>query len=1094
MVAVSVRICLLGPVAVFGDDGQQVDVGGPRARALLARLAMDPGRIVGLDSLIDAVWDDDPPASPGNAVQALVSRLRRALPEAPLRAQAHGYVLDLPAESIDAARMASLVTAAGGERDPGRVVALLTEVETLWRGPALADLRDLAFTAAPVARWDELRVTAAQQRLTAELQRGRAATVLAELEELVAAHPLREPLCVLLIRALAALGRSAEALAAYERCREQLADELGMDPSPALQAEHLAVLRGETAVEGRRPEPTRDGGMLRTPLTSFRGRDHELTSVSALLDSGRLVTLLGPGGAGKTRLALEAAHRRRSAVPDGVWWVELAPVADASLLPAAVLSAVGQREGTSLERVPTLVEASARLQETFADRRALLVLDNCEHLVGAVAQFADDLLAHCRGLQVLTTSREPLGVPGEAVLPVGPLDVPAVDDDAALDSPVVRLFADRAAAVRPDFAVTPATLPPVLEVCRRLDGMPLALELAAARLRTLSIGQIAARLDDRFSLLTGGSRVALPRHQTLRAVVEWSWEALDEREQAVARRLSVFVGGATLDTAEQVCGDPEWGRGAVLDAITGLVEKSMLLAVEEADGAGVRYRMLETIRAYAGEQLTAAGERAAVEAAQAAWCLAFVDELDPQLRRAGQLAALQRMHAEHDDLLAVLQRAVAAGDGDVAVHLGARLGWYWLLTGRQVAAGTWLSQAVAVPGGPPAMRAMCRSFAAMGNAEGGDWQEALPALREVGELPPEDTYRSDEPLGALAWAIAMVFAGGFRSVEGLSLLDDHPDPWVVAAAHGIRAMVAENMGELAGLESLLQEAHDEFERLGDRWGRSFTAAALGQLSMTAGRTAEAVDWLTESLELSEQLGTTDDTPMMRIRLAVGFAVAGDLARAEAEAAAVLAELGRDGGAMHLAMAETAAGGFALLAGRLADAERWMHQAIEHVGAGTGGPPQIAAMVQSGMAAVLAARAEDADTQPDEAPALLAEAHRRLDAALHLSTEVAGDMPAASDVIQTLAAVVRVEGDPARAAELLGRAAAVRGRRDLGNPGTRLTEERLRLELGDAEFERLRAAGEAVPRDEVLATLGVDDVAGGWRPTALSEDGAQTRRR
>ncbi|MBB3674471.1 putative ATPase/DNA-binding SARP family transcriptional activator [Modestobacter versicolor] len=1079
-----VRICLLGPVAVLGEDGQPVDVGGPRARALLARLAVEPGRVVGLDTLIEAVWDADPPAAPGNAVQALVSRLRRALPAVPLRAQAHGYLLDLPADAVDAGRFEALVARAREDRDPDRALALLREAEQLWRGPALADLRDLAFTGPLAARWDELRLTAAEQRLGGELERGRAAAALAELEELVAAHPLREPLCLLQVRALARLGRSAEALAAYERCRDRLADELGMDPSAALQAEHLAVLRGGASA------PPRDGGPLRTPLTSFRGRDGELEAVAGLLDGGRLVTLLGPGGAGKTRLALEAAHRRRADVPDGVWWVELAPVADARLLPAAVLSAVGQREGTSLERVPTLVEASARLQETFADRRALLVLDNCEHLVAAVAAFTDDLLGHCPRLQVLTTSREPLGIPGEAVLPVGPLEVPAADDEAAAGSPVVQLFADRAAAVRPDFAVTPATLPAVLEVCRRLDGMPLALELAAARLRTLGIGQIAARLDDRFSLLTGGSRVALPRHQTLRAVVEWSWEALDEREQEVARRLSVFAGGATLDTAEQVCGDPGWGTGAVLDAITGLVEKSMLLAVaEDGQDGGVRYRMLETIRAYAGEQLTAAGERSRVEAAQTAWCLQLVDELDPQLRGTGQLAALQRMHAEHDGLLAVLQRCVAAGDGEAAVHLGARLSWYWLLTGRQVAAGRWLTEVISVPGGSPALRAMCEAFSAMGRAEGGDWQSAVPALRAIGDLPPERTYRSTEPLGALAWAIAMVFSGDFRSLEALLLLEGHPDRWVVAAARAIRAQLAENLGELHGMAEDLREAHAEFVRLGDRWGRSFTAAALGGLSSVDGDAAGAIGWLTEAVELSEELGTTDDTPMMRIRLAMAYALAGDLVRADAEVAQVLAELSRDGG-LHLAGAEAAAGAFALLAGRLDDAERWHRLALEHVRATSGGPPQIEAMVLAGTTGVLAARAE---REPAAASDLITEAYRLLEPALRLAVEGAGDMPVAANVVLARAAVVGVDGDHEQAARLLGMATAVRGRRDLGDLGARVTEQRLRAALGDPEFDRLRAAGEAVPRDEVLAGLGVDPT-GGWRPVPVPADGGQTRRR
>ncbi|WP_369131290.1 AfsR/SARP family transcriptional regulator, partial [Modestobacter roseus] len=395
MAAVPVRICLLGPVAVT-DDGRPVDVGGPRARALLARLALDPGRVVGADELLAAVWEEDLPAAPGNALQALVSRLRRALPDVPVRAAGHGYLLDVAPAAVDATEWEQLLARARQATDPRLVVELLEQAEALWRGPALADLRDLAFTAAPVARWTELRLTASEQRLAAVLATGSAAAALAELDELVTANPLREPFCRLQVRALRLLGRPAEALAAYERCRAALAEELGLDPSPELRAEQLAVLRAEPPAPASRP-----GTPLRTPLTSFRGRDDELSAVAALLDGARLVTLLGPGGAGKTRLALEAAHRRAAGVRDGVWWVELAPVADARLLPAAVLSAVGQREGTSLERVPTMVEAGARLQETFSDRRALLVLDNCEHLVAAVAALTDDLLAHCPGLQVL---------------------------------------------------------------------------------------------------------------------------------------------------------------------------------------------------------------------------------------------------------------------------------------------------------------------------------------------------------------------------------------------------------------------------------------------------------------------------------------------------------------------------------------------------------------------------------------------------------------------------------------------------------------------------------------------------------------------
>ena len=1064
MTPVTVRLRLLGPVAVHVGDGPAVDVGGPRARALLARLAVDPGRVVGLDSLIDAVWEEAPPAAPGNAVQALVSRLRRAVPELSVRATPPGYLLDLPADAVDAARFERLVARAREERHPERVVALLTEAEALWRGPALADLRDLAFTAAPATRWAELRLGAAEQRLTAQLQLGRPAVVLPELEQLVAEHPLREPFSLLLVRALARLGRPAEALAAYERCRARLADELGLDPSPALQAEHLAVLRGQTPPEPPESRPARAGTTLRTSLTSFLGRDAELASLGALLDGGRLVTLLGPGGAGKTRLALEAAHRRQALLPDGVWWVELAPVADARLLPAAVLAAVGQREGTSLERVPTLVEASARLQGTFVDRRALLVLDNCEHLVGAVAQLTDELLGHCPGLQVLTTSREPLGVPGEAVLPVGPLAVPGAQDAGAADAPAVRLFADRAVAVRPEFALTPATLPSVLEICRRLDGMPLALELAAARLRTLGVAQIAARLDDRFHLLTGGSRVALPRHQTLRAVVEWSWDALDGPEQAVARRLSVFAGGATLDAVEEVCADPGWSGADVLDAVTGLVEKSMLLAVE--DGGGVRYRMLETIRAYGAEQLDAAGERAAVEAAQTAWAVRLLDELDPVLRTGEQLPALHRLHAEHDGLVAVLQRAVAAGDAASAVHLGARLCWYWLVTGRQLAASRWLADVLALPGPPSALRAICQTFSAMGGADSGDWTAAVPELTAVRQLPPELTWRSAEPMAAFAWGLAEVFLGGPATVEAVEKLAANGDPWVVAGARVVGAQITENYGEFAGFEAELAAAQAAFDALGDRWGRSLAAAARGQLSAMDGDLDTALAATTEALRLSDELGTTEDSPLLRVRLAVLEAVRGDLTAAEARIRATVDDLQGDRG-MALSYAEASLGGLALLDGRVAEAERWHRQALQHGTEGTG-PSQVRAMVLTGLAVVLATRAR---REPDQAAELDREADEHLVNALDLVVRVNPDMPVAANVVQGLGAVATIRGDAHRGARLTGLATAVRGRPDRGDLMVREVTRTLTAALGAAELDRLVAAGSAVTREDALAEVG-----------------------
>jgi len=379
----------------------------------------------------------------------------------------------------------------------------------------------------------------------------------AELEELVAAHPLSERLGGQLVRALAVRGAQADALGAYGRLRARLADELGIDPSPELQAVHVAVLRGELtprAPKAATPGPPAPAAPppagpvpavrtnLRSPITSFVGRGDDLDRITDALASARLVTLTGPGGAGKTRLAAEAAARLLARMPDGVWLVELASVADPVDLPQAVLALLGARELRLLAPPGTTAVAPLdRLVEAIGSRRMLLVADNCEHLVEAAAALVDHLLARCPELSVLATSREPLGIAGELLHPVGPLAVPdgRVSPAEALAYPAVRLLADRGAAARPGFAVDQATVGPVLRICRALDGMPLAIELAAAR------------LDDRFRLLADGRRPVAGRHETLRAVIDWSWELLGGAEQVLLRRLSVFAGGATLEAAER---------------------------------------------------------------------------------------------------------------------------------------------------------------------------------------------------------------------------------------------------------------------------------------------------------------------------------------------------------------------------------------------------------------------------------------------------------------------------------------------------------------------------------------------------------------
>ncbi|HEX4257286.1 MAG TPA: BTAD domain-containing putative transcriptional regulator, partial [Streptosporangiaceae bacterium] len=578
----------------------------------------------------------DRPADTANALQALVSRLRQAAGRDLAEYASGGYRLAIDPAGIDAVAFEHLVSrgrAALSAGEAPRAVTFLADALALWRGPALADVADAPFAAGPVTRLEELHVAAAEDLAEGRLALGQGAELVPDVEELASAHPLRERLCGQLMRALYAAGRQAEALSVYDQTRRVLADRLGVDPSPELAAVHLAILRADPALagpatdlpylkketptsggaNGSRPaqpdnnEPAGDGsarptgrapdrgGNLPAQLTSFVGREDELERVGKQLGDTRLVTLIGPGGAGKTRLALEAAAVKATEMPDGAWFVPLAPVRDGTEIPAAVLAALGVPElvWVSDARRALAPPPLDRLADALASQRLLLVLDNCEHVIDAVARVAARVLADAPGVRILATSREPLGVTGETLCPVPSLPLPPSGTGAAEAAgyAAIRLFRDRAAAVRPGFTVDADTVRPVIAICTALDGIPLAIELAAARLRSLTLAQVENRLGDRFRLLATGPRATPDRHQTLRAIVDWSWDLLSEPERAVLRRLAVFRGGATPDAAEQVCGPlaPPGDRGRdaadtdVIDVVASLVDKSLVTATGDID-------------------------------------------------------------------------------------------------------------------------------------------------------------------------------------------------------------------------------------------------------------------------------------------------------------------------------------------------------------------------------------------------------------------------------------------------------------------------------------------------------------------------------
>ena len=1047
----TVRVAILGALLVTDEAGRSVEVAGARLRALLTRLALSPGQAVSVDALVDGLWGDTPPADRLNALQSLVSRLRRVLP---VESGPVGYRLAIDPADVDAAEFERLADAGRAATDPATRSRLLTEALTLWRGPALADVAGRPWADAAAGRLTERRLAATEDRIDTELDLGHAASVLAELHQLAGAHPLRERIRGQHVRALYAADRQAEALAAYEDVRRQLADELGVDPSPALQEIHLKVLRAV-------PEPVR--GTPRTnlpaPLTTFVGRDADLAAVATLLGDHRLVTLVGPGGAGKTRLAGETATRVLDRFADGAWLAELAPVTGGSEVAQAVLGAVGL-SGTRLPDqpgVPPPSDVLTRLVDLLADRSALIVLDNCEHLVDAAARVAADLLARCPRLRILATSREPLGITGEALSPVAPLGLPPADASPAeaLEHPAVRLLADRAAAVRPGFVVDATTVAPVVEICRRLDGMPLAIELAAARMRSLPLTEVAARLDDRFRLLTGGSRAALPRHQTLRAVVAWSWDLLTPAEAVLADRLAVFPGGITVGAAVTVGAGGAVAMADVPDLLAALADKSLL---QQVPGPEQRYRMLETLREFGTERLAAAHDVARIRHEHALHFLALAEESEAHLRRPEQLEWTARLTTERDNLLAALRFAVDTGDADTAIRLGAGLAWYWTARGEHATSSDWLLRAADLPGeAPPAARAVCLVVGAIGGtAAGGDFGTLTRRMTEARTLPLGDW--SEHPLLILLEPIAAMLSDD--EAEAFRLLDTMPepaDPWARATRHFLTSMLYENEGRFDEHRDSLKKAVEGFREVGERWGLATAMSAVGSLRLTDGDLAGSVAAYDEAHRLMAEITAHEDATYTRTRLATVYARSGDTARARAELTAARDEAERSGSRLGLLGADIGLCDLARQDGDLIEARRLAESVLQHAEHLRGGPPQAIAMV---LAMIATLDADEGDTQLGRDR-------------IHQAVTVPAadrDMPVMGAIALAAAYVELRAGDPERSARVFGAALALRGTEELGNPQVDLLRRDLTAALGAAELDRLYTDGAALPRQQALGLL------------------------
>ncbi|MEV5497808.1 BTAD domain-containing putative transcriptional regulator [Nonomuraea fuscirosea] len=1036
------RFGVLGPLVVRTPDGRPVHVPEVKVRALLTVLLIHAGRPVSADRLIDDLWNGRPPAGAAAALRVKVSQLRRALGERELVAyRAPGYVLRADADSVDAGHFESLLGRAQRTDDLEVRASLLRQALGLWRGGAYAEFADEPFARAAVARLDEQRLVAEEELAETRLALGEHGLLAADLTDLVAAHPLRERLRAAHVRALYLAGRQGEALASHRELRRLLAEELGLDPGPELAALHQAIVSRDPSLT---PPPARPRTNLPAPLTRLVGRDEAVTEVRALIRTNRLVTLTGPGGVGKTRLALAAADPADDPADGGfdggVWLVELASLgAGAGIVEVAeaIADVLGVRDdapGGILERLPGTLRAG----------RTLLVLDNCEHLVEQVATLADRLLRAAPGLCVLATSQESLRIEGEALWSVPPLDRAAA----------IELFTTRAGlktttptptSTRAGAGPGPGTSPvaeshtgigagtdtpdsagvdaDVAEICARLDGIPLALELAATRMRVLTPRQLAERLDDRFRLLASGLRGAPARQQTLRAMIDWSWELLSDDERVVLRRLSVHADGCTLEAAEEVCAEPGLD---VLGLLARLVDRSLVTrtpAHETGRGpaAEPRYRLLESVAAYCQERLEEAGELTAVRHRHLRHYTALAVRLEPRLRGPEQCDALVRLDAETANLRTALETAVREGVPGEALRLVNAMAWYWVLRGRLGEGRRALEAALSVarPGDGGAAKTEVWS-GDHGAAEAEVWLAGFQLLAGRLAVLDREWFAGIEDArrrAGVRWFAGFALLGYEDAADSEALLAaalvefrELGDTWGTAAALTVLARHSALRGDLAGLREHAEQGLALFRRAGDRWGELRAAENLAMLAEITGDYDRATALRREILGMAEELELWSSVSDALSRLGRIAMLEGDHARADDyhERARLLAVAQSNPPAEEFAELGLALG--ARRQGRLDEAERRLRAWLGWVEDVSGDP---------GAALILAELGFVAEQRGDAAGAL--DLQRQ---GLAVARRV-GDPRAIALALEGLAGAQTLAGRHQEAARLLNEAAALR---------------------------------------------------------------------
>jgi predicted ATPase/DNA-binding SARP family transcriptional activator len=1061
-----VEVRLLGPFELVTVEGPQ-RLPGHGERALLAALALSTGRAVALPTLVEALWDPDhQPDDPVNALQVRVSKLRRTLAALGLTdvldRQGFAYRLRIEPDAVDVHVFRNLVETARRTGDPREAVDLYDRCLALWRGEPLVDFVGPAWAGIEAAQLSELRLAAVTERAERMLTLGWYERVAADLEPVVAAAPTRERLVGQLMTALFNAGRQATALEAYARTRHALTEELGLDPSRELRTVMEQILRHDPAITPGPPRPPRprapgdasesgaarrasDGGNLPLRLTSFVGRGNELIRCRELLARCRLLTLVGPGGAGKTTLGVEAARSLDAEVPDGVWLVRLAPVSEPEMLIQAVADALGVSiEGGTATHHPRDV-----LVGQLRDRDTIIVMDNCEHLLEPVASLVETVLGQCPRVRVLSTSREALAVPGEVQLPVAPLATPdeGIPPEQIGDYPAARLFLDRAEAVTAGEEFDADSLEAVAEICRRLDGIPLALELAAARLTSLTPVELADHVQDRFAVLTSGSRTAEARQQTLRRTVDWSHELLTEPQRLLFRRLAVFRGGWTLDAAEAVVPGPDLPAHAVLDVLDRLVKQSLVVA--DPAGGHTRYRMLETLRQYADDRLTDAGEREPLAAAHARFFVELGEQAEAGLRGRSQAHWLRVVREEHPNLRAALAWLIAQGEADPALRLAGSLGLYWHL-GRHLEGRETLRAVLALPGGSPHARA--RAMQAVSLVErpracivhpsaqcAAAAEESLTLFETAGDVPRAAFSR-------LLLAVEGVAAT--PRVDAAALLDQADrefeqleDPWGRAVVAFVRMEIQLKRGDEATARATATHAVQLFRALDDGWGLSAVLYHYGYGVQRFGAYADAVPLLEEAIEVAAASGVYNTVQWATADLGLALLALGRVEEASAcfaQAGAVSERVGDHAGRALATYGE------ALMAAQNGDYSR-ARPLFETARAAFEG---LGVWLATGLAL---AGVADCDARTGDLSTSRAGYARLLQLA-----ETTGEVGLLCLALEGSARTL-VNADPGRAAGMLGRAASLRTR--YGRPQTEAEHavaasaaSGARQALGDAAYE------------------------------------------